>query len=219
MDEPTLRRWFGSTLITTMGTRGTVYRDEESTGGISNAAIDVLEGQHLIRAEYRAGTRWYELSHDRCIGPILADNEAWDSKRRAGATHPLARPAREWQRLSSDEDALLRGKRLAEATVWSAAHPAELDELERSFLDVSQALKEREQVARRRLRRRIASLVVGLAIGLVLTGLATWQWQDADRARSDAQRAVGVAEAAQAQAEVLRMELSKRKMRPKHSWF
>ena len=205
VDEPTLRRWFGSTLITTMGTRGTVYRDEESTGGISNAAIDVLEGQHLIRAEYRAGTRWYELSHDRCIGPILADNEAWDSKRRAGATHPLARPAREWQRLGSDEDALLRGKRLAEATAWSAAHPAELDELERSFLDASQALKEREQVARRRLRRRIASLVVGLAIGLVLTGLAAWQWQDADRARSDAQRAVGVAEAAQAQAEVLRM--------------
>jgi subtilisin family serine protease len=74
--EGRLRAWFERVLITPMGTRGTAYRGTESTGGVPNAAIDVLEGQHLIRAERRAGARWYELTHDRFIGPIQRSNEA-----------------------------------------------------------------------------------------------------------------------------------------------
>jgi hypothetical protein len=80
--ERGLRDWFERDLITPMGTRGTAYRGAESTGGVPNAAIDALEAQHLIRAERRAGARWYELTHDRFIGPLQRSNEAWRAARR-----------------------------------------------------------------------------------------------------------------------------------------
>ena len=67
----------GEVLITAMGTRGMVYRAQESTGGVPNAAIDMLESMHLIRAEWRAGARWYELTHDRFIEPILSSNKVF----------------------------------------------------------------------------------------------------------------------------------------------
>jgi formylglycine-generating enzyme required for sulfatase activity len=80
--EGKLRAWFERVLITPMGTRGTVYRGTKATGGVSNVAIDVLDSQHIIRAERRAGARWYELTHDRFIGPIQKSNEAWRAARR-----------------------------------------------------------------------------------------------------------------------------------------
>jgi len=80
--EGKLRAWFERDLITPMGTRGTAYRGAKSTGGVPNVAIDALEGQHLIRAERRAGARWYELTHDRFIGPIQRSNETWRAARR-----------------------------------------------------------------------------------------------------------------------------------------
>ena len=80
--ERELRTWSERNLITPAGTRGTVYRGREETGGIPNAAVDVLENLHLIRGERRAGARWYELTHDRFIGPIQRSNEAWHAARR-----------------------------------------------------------------------------------------------------------------------------------------
>ena len=80
IDEESLRTLCGEVLITTMGTRGMVYRAQESTGGVPNAAIDVLESMHLIRAEWRAGARWYELTHDRFIEPILSSNKVFNDE-------------------------------------------------------------------------------------------------------------------------------------------
>ena len=77
-----LRLWVDRYLITPGGTRGMVYRGPEQTGreerAIPNAAVDVLEEKHLIRAEARAGgDRWYELTHDRFVGPIKDSNRVW----------------------------------------------------------------------------------------------------------------------------------------------
>ena len=47
---------------------GRVYR------GLPNEAVEELEDRHLIRPEWRAGARWYELTHDRLIEPIRASN-------------------------------------------------------------------------------------------------------------------------------------------------
>jgi murein DD-endopeptidase MepM/ murein hydrolase activator NlpD len=82
LEESVLRDWFARTLITPAGTRGTVYRGQVETGGISNEAIDLLENQHIIRGEWRAGARWYELTHDRLIEPIQGANRAWREKQR-----------------------------------------------------------------------------------------------------------------------------------------
>jgi tetratricopeptide (TPR) repeat protein len=80
IDEERLRQWCEEMLITSMGTRSTVYRAPESTGGVPNEIIDFLDGKHLIRAEIRAGARWYELTHDRFIEPILSSNKYYRSK-------------------------------------------------------------------------------------------------------------------------------------------
>lgn len=76
VSERELRVWFEKQFITAMGTRSTVYRTRLSTAGMTNDAIDELEARHLIRAEWRAGARWYELTHDRLIAPVRASNRS-----------------------------------------------------------------------------------------------------------------------------------------------
>lgn len=76
-----LRAWFAEELVTSGGTRGLVYRGARETAHLPNKAVDKLEEQHLIRAESRAGGRWYELTHDRFVQPIQASNAAWDRRR------------------------------------------------------------------------------------------------------------------------------------------
>ncbi|MBE9534235.1 MAG: tetratricopeptide repeat protein [Proteobacteria bacterium] len=78
-----IRTWFDSQLITPAGTRGTVFRGQEYTGTILNSVVDALENQHIIRAELRAGARWYELTHDRLIEPIQTYNEVWHQRQQA----------------------------------------------------------------------------------------------------------------------------------------
>jgi hypothetical protein len=75
--EERLRAWFEKDLITAGGTRGIVYRGRRFTNGIRNEVVDQLEATHLIRGEARAGSMWYELTHDRFIDPIKESNRAW----------------------------------------------------------------------------------------------------------------------------------------------
>jgi YVTN family beta-propeller protein len=79
--EDAIRRWFGEKLITSSGTRGIVHREAKSTGGIPNGVVDVLQGRYLIRQEWHSGSRWYELTHDRLIEPILESNKEWKQSR------------------------------------------------------------------------------------------------------------------------------------------
>jgi hypothetical protein len=81
VDEAVLREWFEEQLITPSGTRGLVFQGHDRTGGISNVVIEVLEQRHLIRPEVRSGSRWYELTHDRFIRPILKSNRDWAATR------------------------------------------------------------------------------------------------------------------------------------------
>jgi len=81
VDEARLRTWFSEKLITSMGTRGMVYRGPQSTGGIPNTVVDILEEKRLIRKEMRSGASWYELTHDSFIKPIRTSNERWKQQR------------------------------------------------------------------------------------------------------------------------------------------
>ncbi|MCL4265993.1 MAG: WD40 repeat domain-containing protein [Anaerolineae bacterium] len=83
VDEEQLRQWFETSLITPAGTRGTVYRGVRDTAGINNTAVQILEDMHIIRGEIRAGSRWYELTHDRLIEPIQQANRQWHDARQA----------------------------------------------------------------------------------------------------------------------------------------
>lgn len=77
LSEGKLRDWFERKLITPVGTRGTIYRGLEESGGIIASAVDALVSHHLIVSESRGGARWIELAHDRLIEPIKASNENW----------------------------------------------------------------------------------------------------------------------------------------------
>jgi tetratricopeptide (TPR) repeat protein len=85
-----IRSWLQQTFITELGTRGTAYQGIEETAGMPNELVWALEDQHILKAEHRSSTRWYELQHDRLIEPIrLADPAehlaaAKDARKEAG---------------------------------------------------------------------------------------------------------------------------------------
>lgn len=138
--ERRLRRWFGDELITQLGTRGLALQDEETgeTAGLPNAAVVVLDKQHIIRSETRAGARWYELSHDRLVEPIVKSNRVWKEKQSAeqARERPWLPVAQRWQE-TRDSTLLYRGKPLEEALSWQAAHPDEMEPEESKFLEAS----------------------------------------------------------------------------------
>lgn len=79
--EKKLRAWINKHLITTSGTRGTVFRiDAGKEKKFQNDIIDKLLDKHVIVGVERAGARWYELSHDRWIDPIKLSNGKWRKK-------------------------------------------------------------------------------------------------------------------------------------------
>jgi YVTN family beta-propeller protein len=82
LSQNAIRNWFDQKLITSSGTRGIVNREAKSTGGIPNSAVDILQQRYIIRPEWRSGSRWYELTHDRLIKPILESNREWKQKRK-----------------------------------------------------------------------------------------------------------------------------------------
>src|SRR4051812_29919923 len=74
--EPELRERLEAAFVTPVGTRGTVVGTGERVAGMPQPAIAELESRHLVRAEWRAGARWFELTHDSLIRPIVTSNAA-----------------------------------------------------------------------------------------------------------------------------------------------
>jgi WD40 repeat protein len=77
-----IRRWFDSDLITSAGTRGTVFRGDRGTAGMPNALVEFFSNRYLIRGDWRAGAQWYEITHDRLLRPIKDSNRAWFKRMR-----------------------------------------------------------------------------------------------------------------------------------------
>jgi hypothetical protein len=58
-------------FVTSSGTRSMVHRAGNNIGRLPSSVVDCLVDHHFLRAEVRAGARWYEISHDRLIAPVL----------------------------------------------------------------------------------------------------------------------------------------------------
>ena len=58
-------------FVTSSGTRSMVHRAGTNIGRLPSTVVDSLVDHHFLRAEIRAGARWYEISHDRLIAPVL----------------------------------------------------------------------------------------------------------------------------------------------------
>jgi YVTN family beta-propeller protein len=72
-----IRIWCEKKLITSSGTRNSVHKGHNWTGGMPNKVVDSLEKKHLIRGELRPSGKWYELTHDRLITPVIKSNAEW----------------------------------------------------------------------------------------------------------------------------------------------
>ena len=75
--ESYMRKWCEENLITQSGTRSIVYKSSNSTEGLKNELIKILENKYFIKENLRAGARWCELTHDRLIKPIISSNQKW----------------------------------------------------------------------------------------------------------------------------------------------
>jgi WD40 repeat protein len=197
--EGELRSWFARTLITPSGTRGTVYRGPEETSGIPNAAVDVLQDLHLIRGEQRAGARWYELTHDRFIGPIQAANRQWlgEQQETEQLRLQLEERAAEWTAAdrSKRKAYLLKPVEIQEADRWMAGRDAAGQPYDPTILTLVQASKDKRQRDRLRLLIGAALILLFVAILGTVTGftLAQSEREKAVRSKETAEAAVTVA--------------------------
>ena len=144
VSERAIRQWCDRQLITEQGIRSQVLMGHETSEGLGNRVIRLLENAHLVRADRRRGAVWFELAHDRMIRPIRANNSAWFQ---ANLTL-LQRQAALWESEDQPAHLLLRDQALSEAEEWAAAHADELNEVERDFLKACQEARTREHEAR-----------------------------------------------------------------------
>lgn len=145
--ENKIRRWFERDLITPAGTRGTVFRGQEETRGLPNAAVDVLENLHIIRGEVRGRGRWYELTHDRFIESVQSSRQRWSETNAAteAAVRRLEKLAARWTQQGRGRKGLLDQGQLLEAERvlrLPAVERLEVSDTARSLVDTSRVVVE-----------------------------------------------------------------------------
>ena len=133
-----------------------------------------------------------DVAHEALIREWPRLREWLAEDRDALTTHrEITRAALEWVRLGRDPGALYRGVRLGRALELTAERPTTLNAGERTFLDASRQLSDREARERddtvRRLRRRAMYLAIAL---LFLVGSVTAAAFFAERARASSDLAV-----------------------------
>jgi len=168
--ENKMRRWVERELITPAGTRGTVFRGEEETRGLPNAAVDVLENMHIIRGEVRGGGRWYELTHDRFIELVQTSRQRWLAKRAEAEAirQRLEARAVAWRRAGGDENYLLNDLELAEAQLWLSNPDADELGYSDSVVALIQAGVLRSKQVQRLGLRYTAFFILGFLVGLAI---------------------------------------------------
>jgi WD40 repeat protein len=181
--ERKIREWFDTALITENFVRNQVLKGSGESLKLSDQVINLLEDAHLVRSETRRGSIWYELSHDRLIRPVRNSNTEWFEKHLT----LFQRQAAVWEKEKRAPQLVLREEALIEAESWSEAHPDEMNDTEKDFLQAcrvareeeikaradEQLERERERQVNRRLRRRLwyALGAMGLAIVLMFVAI------------------------------------------------
>ena len=160
--ERLIREWFEKKLITADGIRNLVLQESHhKSGELDDDIIQALQSD-LVRAEKRAGTTWYELTHDRLVEPILESNKNWFNQNLG----PLQRQAALWHDQGQNESWLLGGRAFAEVEKWGKLHQDELTGTEKDFLQASRLFVERER--RAKMRTRLITILGIIAIILAV---------------------------------------------------
>jgi WD40 repeat protein len=173
VSERSIRDWFDLQLIVEQRFRGQARDGPRDSIDGARSVLRLLQDAHLIRAEQRLGTTWYELAHDRLIAPVQTDNALW----RQEHLHALQRQAAIWDDEDRPEGLLLGGRELAEGEAWTNEHADELTKLDREFLDACR--RARARAGRKRLYARILAALAAAAV--MLACVAVYFWVQAER--------------------------------------
>jgi WD40 repeat protein len=137
-------------------------------------------------ADEQSGERLVDVSHEALIRswPRL---RKWIDENRASLRllRRVTEAAQEWQRLNRDEGVLFRGARLTQAQEWRDRNEAELNLLEREFLDASITARQKlERQQRQRQRLLIGAAVLFAVLFIAASGTAIFgfsQWREAQK--------------------------------------
>jgi len=170
-------RWCATELITPAETRAIVYRGEEQTNGMSNKVVDILQEEHLIRAELRAGAQWIELAHDQFVRPVLAAKADWEARMAEPLqmSRSLEKRAAEWASTARWSNNWLEPNAVKEAERWLRDFAPEIGVSQevRDYIAWCQTRNERIQSETRRLYWQRFLLIVGCIAALTV---AWWSW-------------------------------------------
>ncbi len=145
VSEGKIRKWFTEELISPAGIRNMVLQEPgETSANLENKAIRALSD--LVRAEQRGGAIFYELTHDRLVGPIIASNQKWFDEHLS----PLQKQAALWDAQGRMDSWLLSDQALAEVEQWAEANPDEVAALENEFLETCRARQNESQAQQKR---------------------------------------------------------------------
>jgi hypothetical protein len=187
--EGKIRVWIRGELIT-HGRRAQVLQGAEAEHGVTSAAVKKLVDSFVIRIDNRRSTRWYELAHDRLVGPALKDMDDWLSAHGGGDLHQRALA---WINAGRPDADLLAGKALRDAETVATAHP---EAVTPQLMECLRASRNREKMRRMRLYMAGAGVVTVLAL---LVGGSFWYANAAHQAKAAADSAKAAIETKVAQ--------------------
>ncbi len=174
------------------------------TAGFERVLRDLVDARLLVQGDDKHAPT-VEVAHEALIRkwPRL---RAWLDEDRAGliVQRRVRQAAEQWAQQGRDESLLYRGVQLAQATEWRKARESHLGELERSFLDHSeaqrllQAKQAEERLAAEQRRARQARIVAVVLAVLFVAGLgaAGLAYRSSREAKHNAVQAVLFAEQA-----------------------
>lgn len=197
VSEYDLRRWFSEVLITSAGIRNLVARGKESTQGMPEAVVRLLdEKHHLVRNDMRGGRPFVELVHDSFVNPIRQANRQWQEAQ----TRNIPWLSAAYQYARTNEPALLlSGDALLLARQQEQTIKGLPDEATAYLKASEDAQREQDLQATKLRERQRTRLLVGVAIALVIA-LTLAVYGQIQRREANRQTTIAVTEAANAKA-------------------
>jgi WD40 repeat protein len=178
-EQRAVRDWVDAKLITEHGFRSQAVGGPDGVDA-GDSIVRHLVDTHLLRSESRRGTTWYELAHDRLVGPVRDRNATW----RQAHLAPVELQAALWETEGRPDHRLLAGAELEEATRWADARSGDLSPTVRDFIDRSEGARRAKSAGR---YKRIGLIAGVLALIMAsVAGVAGWL---AARAANDAAEA------------------------------
>ena len=147
-----LRDFIESKLLSRSGVRTRALRDPVQLGEL-DAALGKLIDRHILRTDISGDREWIELSHDRLVDPVCANNQAW----REANLSLLQKQSKLWKDSGRPADLLFAGEKLDEAQRFADANADDLVTVDRDFLEESNKLRAR-RLEEKKNQEKIASM-------------------------------------------------------------